>query len=83
MGWISGQWPDDMIGDEALDATGAYLDELGRIYREVHQRLPRASELQELLVTVLRAAPGDYLTDMDDTAITAVVVSVQPRGSDA
>ena len=35
MGWIGGNWPDDMIGDEALDATGAYLDELGRIYCEV------------------------------------------------
>lgn len=66
MGWFETEaFPDCLIGDDALDLTGAYLDELLAAYLDGVERKPTLAEFEATLVTVIGRVGGRWFSELD------------------
>ncbi len=73
MGWFeSGKVAGVILGDDPLDLTYDFLEQLSEAYQEGCNRKPTLEEVRTLLEMVLHSSGDELLSDLDEREVKAV-----------
>lgn len=75
MGWFeSEQFPNALVGDDALDLTGRYLEQLRDAYLDGPGRLPTLAEFEATLAVVLGSVGARWFEELDGKQVTKLQI---------
>lgn len=75
MGWFeSEKFPNALIGDDALDLTGRYLEQLREAYLDGPGRQPTLAELEATLAVVLGSVGARWFEELDGKQVTKLQI---------
>lgn len=80
MGWFeSGKAAGVILGDEPLDLIYDFLKQLADVYVEGCKRKPTLEEVRTLFEMVLKSAGDEYIMDLVEREVTAIVVNTKKK----
>ena len=79
MGWFSYQDTDQVIGDDTLDLTYSYLEQLSKKYSANLGRKITLEELQTLLCMSLDVSGEEFIEGLSEKSVSKVTVKTAKR----
>lgn len=79
MGWFETEdFPGALLGDEPLDLTGRFLEDLRAAYLDGPGRLPTVAELEATLAMVLGNVGARWFEELDGRRVVKIAIQAKP-----